>query len=113
MRELAATLTFSTSELAMVATAVSELARNILMYAGEGRITLDLIESSGRQGVAVVAEDQGPGIQSIEIVMQDGFSTSNGLGLGLPGSRRLMDVFTIDSSPGAGTTITAEKWARH
>jgi serine/threonine-protein kinase RsbT len=95
----------------MVATAVSELARNILVYAGGGTIDLSLIDQNSHRGVLVVAQDEGPGIADIELAMQDGYSTSNGLGLGLPGSDRLMDEFDLVSEVGVGTTVTAKKWA--
>lgn len=111
MRDLAEPLQLSAGDLAMVATAVSELARNILVYAGEGRIELGLIEGERKRGVLVIASDSGPGIQDVELALQDGFSTSNSLGLGLPGSRRLVDEFELSSEVGAGTTVTLRKWA--
>ena len=110
MRELASPLEFSAGELAMVATAVSELARNILVYAREGEIALSLVESRALVGISIVASDAGPGIADLELAMQDGFSSSNGLGLGLPGSKRLMDDFDLVSEVGVGTTISATKW---
>ena len=111
MRDLAKPLELSSGDLAMVATAVSELARNILVYAGGGTIDLSLIDQNSHRGVLVVAQDEGPGIADIELAMQDGYSTSNGLGLGLPGSDRLMDEFDLVSEVGVGTTVTAKKWA--
>jgi serine/threonine-protein kinase RsbT len=111
MRDIATTLSLTASDVAMVATAVSELARNILNYAREGEIVLGLAAAAGRRGVVVVARDEGPGIADLELAMQDGFSTSRGLGLGLPGSKRLMDEFEIESAPGTGTTVTLKKWA--
>lgn len=111
MRDLAEPLQLSAGDLAMVATAVSELARNILVYAGEGRIELGLIEGERKRGVLVIASDSGPGIQDVELALQDGFSTSNSLGLGLPGSRRLVDEFELSSKVGVGTTVTLRKWA--
>jgi serine/threonine-protein kinase RsbT len=111
MRALASPLSFSGGELAMVATAVSELARNILIYAREGEIVVSVVESGSRAGVVVVARDEGPGIGDLELAMRDGFSTSKGLGLGLPGSKRLMDDFALVSAVGVGTTVTMSKWA--
>jgi serine/threonine-protein kinase RsbT len=103
---------FGGTDVTMIATAISELARNILKYAHEGEIVIETVERNSRAGVSVVARDDGPGIADISLAMQDGFSTVNSLGLGLPGTRRLMDEFEIVSSPGAGTTITAIKWRR-
>lgn len=109
-RELAAQIGFKGSDLTLIATAISEVARNILVYAKHGEIVLDLIEEGGRTGLSVVARDQGPGIADIEKAMRDGFSTGGSLGLGLPGARRLMDDFQIESSVGVGTTVTMRKW---
>ncbi len=111
-RALAARLGLSSTDQALIATAISELARNIVEYAGYGEIILELAQQGGRRGIVVVARDQGPGIPDIEKAMQDGFSTTNSLGLGLPGARRLMDDFEIVSQVGKGTTVTAKKWAR-
>jgi len=111
-RALAEQIGFSNSNLTMVATAISELARNILLYAKKGELTLGIIEEDGRQGVAVVARDQGPGIRDVDRAMEVGYSTSGSLGLGLPGVRRLMDEFEIVSRIGKGTTVTARKWKR-
>jgi serine/threonine-protein kinase RsbT len=111
MRDIAQPLELSSGDLAMVATAVSELARNILVYAGGGKIDLSLIQENSHRGMLVVAQDEGPGIDNVELAMRDGFSTSNGLGLGLPGTDRLMDEFDLASEVGVGTTIKAKKWA--
>jgi serine/threonine-protein kinase RsbT len=110
-RRMAAELGFSASQLTMIATAISELARNVVNYAGSGEVLLELRESGSRRGILVVARDEGPGIPDIEAAMQDGFSTGRSLGLGLPGARRLMDEFDIVSTVGEGTTVTATKWA--
>ena len=101
---------FSVSEATLIATAISELARNIVSYARKGQITLKIVNGLNRQGVAVVATDDGPGIPDIRQALRDGFSTSGSLGLGLPGVRRLMDEFEITSQPGRGTTVTVKKW---
>jgi serine/threonine-protein kinase RsbT len=111
-RAMAAQLGLSSTNQALVATAISELARNILEYAGHGEIILELVQQGGRRGIVVIARDQGPGIPDIEKAMQDGYSTTNSLGLGLPGARRLMDDFEIVSQVGQGTTVTVKKWAR-
>ena len=111
-RGIADRLGFSSTDLALIATAISEIARNILHYAKRGEMTLEAVEEPGRRGIVVVARDRGPGIADIEQAMQDGYSTGKGLGLGLPGARRLMDEFTIESRPGVGTTIVMKKWTR-
>lgn len=108
-RELAVRAGFSGADLTMLATAVSEVARNIVRFASFGEVTIELLEGS-RAGVHVVARDTGPGIRDVDVALQDGFSTYDGLGLGLPGARRLMDEFNIVSEPGHGTTVTMTKW---
>lgn len=110
-RRMAAELGFPAGELTMIATAIAELARNIVTYAGTGELLLEPRQDGARRGIVVVARDEGPGIADVEAAMQDGFSTSSSLGLGLPGARRLMDEFAIASAPGEGTTVTATKWA--
>jgi serine/threonine-protein kinase RsbT len=109
-RELAAQTGFIGSDLTVVATAISEVARNILEYAGDGEIVLRAVQDGDRSGILVVATDQGPGIDDIERAMQDGYSTGHSLGLGLPGARRLMDEFEIRSELDRGTTVTMTKW---
>ena len=111
-RLMAEKLGFSGSEATLVATAISELARNIVKYAKQGEIHISLVNHGDRRGISVVARDQGPGIVDIKLAVQRGYSTSGGLGLGLPGVRRIMDEFDIVSEPGRGTTITVTKWAR-
>ena len=111
-RQLASQCGFPSTDLAVVATAISELARNIVRYAVRGEVTLRLINNNGKRGIEVVAADDGPGIPDIEMAMQDGYSTSGGLGLGLPGTRRLMDEFEITSDFGKGTTVTVRRWKR-
>ena len=110
-RILAARLGFSNSNLTVIATAISEITRNIVEYAKEGEVRISLVENGARRGVRVVATDTGPGIPDISVVMRDGYSTGQGLGIGLPGSRRLMDEFEIESTVGQGTTVTMTKWA--
>ena len=109
-RALAAHLGFEGVDLVLIATAVSEVARNIIRHAEQGEVVLSALQNGSRRGVEMVAHDQGPGIASIPQAMEDGFSTSGGLGLGLPGSRRLMDEFHVESKAGQGTTVTMRKW---
>jgi serine/threonine-protein kinase RsbT len=109
---MAAELGFSATDSTLIATAISELARNIVSYARKGEITLKTIHGSSRHGILVVASDDGPGIPDVLQAMRDGFSTSGSLGLGLPGVRRLMDEFQIASQPGRGTTVTVKKWTQ-
>jgi serine/threonine-protein kinase RsbT len=109
-RALAQELGFAGSDLTAIATAISELGRNMLMYAGGGEILLGPAQAGTRRGIVVVARDEGPGIPDVELALQDAYSTSNGLGLGLPGARRLMDELEIDSVVGRGTTVTVKKW---
>ena len=109
-RDTARTMGFGAIDQARIATAVSELARNIFLYAGTGSVTVREIERNGRKGIEIICEDQGPGIANIDLVMQDGYSTSRGMGMGLPGARRLMDEFVINSQDGVGTTIICRKW---
>jgi serine/threonine-protein kinase RsbT len=110
-RALASRVGFSHSNLTVIATAVSEVVRNIVEYAKEGEVTITLINRGAyRKGVEIVASDQGPGIPEVSIVMRDGYSTRKGLGIGLPGARRLMDDFEIVSEIGKGTTVTMRKW---
>ena len=112
VRTLASTLGFSSGELAVIATAVSEIARNIVVYAKRGEVVLSLVENGARKGVRVVARDYGPGIPDLSLAMKDGWSTAKGLGLGLPGARRLMDEFDVVSEVGKGTIVTMTKWSR-
>jgi serine/threonine-protein kinase RsbT len=109
-RALAIELGFSSGDATLIATSISELARNIVSYARRGEITLKVIQASSRRGISIIASDNGPGIPDIRQAMRDGFSTSGSLGLGLPGVRRLMDEFDIASEPGRGTIVTVKKW---
>ena len=111
-RALVSRLRFSTSELTLIATAISEVARNIVTYAGSGEIVLRIVQQGPRRGLLVIARDQGPGIADIARAMEDGYSTSRSLGLGLPGSKRLMDEFELASELGKGTEVTMTKWER-
>ena len=109
-RALASQAGFSHSNLTIIATAISEVARNIVEYAKEGEVIITLISDTTKKGVEIVASDQGPGIADITTVMRDGYSTGKGLGIGLPGARRLMDEFAIASAIGTGTIVTMKKW---
>jgi serine/threonine-protein kinase RsbT len=91
-------------------TAASELARNIRLYAGRGRVEIRHIKQNGRRGLQIKFEDEGPGIADINLAMTDGYTTSRGLGKGLPGSRRLVEQFEIESVPGQGTRVIIRKW---
>jgi serine/threonine-protein kinase RsbT len=109
-RELARRVGFSPADATLVATVISELARNIVLYAMRGEIIVRCAESAGRPGVVVIARDCGPGIPDVRQALCVGFSTSGGLGLGLPGAKRLMDEFEIVSEVEVGTTVTVKKW---
>lgn len=101
---------FGTVDQARITTAISELARNIYLYAGRGKIEIERVSEGGLFGIKIIASDEGPGIPDLRKVMEDGFSTSGGLGAGMPGVKRLMDEFKVVSEPGAGTVITTTKW---
>jgi anti-sigma regulatory factor (Ser/Thr protein kinase) len=109
-RELAARAGCTPTDLTMVATAISEIARNIVTYARGGQMEMRLVEEPGRIGVKIVATDEGPGIDNLERALEDGYTTGVGLGLGLPGTRRLVDDFSITSEPGHGTRVVMYKW---
>lgn len=109
-RDLATEIGFSQTDTTLIATAISEVARNITTYAGSGEIVCETIERNERCGLLVVAVDEGPGIADLERALQDGFTTGQGMGLGLPGAKRLMDEFEIESAPGLGTKVVMRKW---
>lgn len=109
-RDLATEIGFSQTDTTLIATAISEVARNITTYAGSGEIVCETIERNERHGLLVVAVDEGPGIADLERALQDGFTTGQGMGLGLPGAKRLMDEFEIESAPGRGTKVVMRKW---
>jgi serine/threonine-protein kinase RsbT len=109
-RSLASRLGFSVTEATLVATAISELARNIILYAEHGSIVMKPLHAVRGPGVLVVAHDDGPGISDLRRALAGGFSTSGGLGLGLCGVRRLVDDFDVESEPGRGTRVTFKKW---
>lgn len=109
-RALASELGFAAGDATLIATAISELARNIVSYARQGQIVLRALNTGSRKGLQIVASDRGPGIPDVRQALRDGFSTSGSLGMGLPGVRRLMDEFEITSQPGQGTTVAVKKW---
>jgi serine/threonine-protein kinase RsbT len=111
-RAMGAELGFSSTDLTLLATAISEIARNITTYAGTGEVALRVVRARGREGIEVVATDEGPGIADVDLALQDGYTTGSGLGLGLPGARRLMDHFELDTEPGRGTRVRLVKWSR-
>ena len=112
-RQLAVGLEMPSTDQTLLATAISEIARNITTYAVRGEVLIDLVrDENGRRGVRVIARDDGPGIEDLERALTDGYTTGGGLGLGLPGARRLVDEFDIDTGPGRGTTVTLIKWAQ-
>lgn len=108
--QLALHLGFSLTDVTMIATAISEVARNITSYAGRGAVRVAVQDREGRKALVVRAEDDGPGIADIERALEDGYSTGRGLGLGLPGARRLMDRLIVESALGRGTVIEMWKW---
>jgi serine/threonine-protein kinase RsbT len=108
--ELARQLGFSLTDVTMIATAISEIARNITSYAGKGEVRVGVQYRDGRRALVVRAEDDGPGIGDVERALEDGYSTGSGLGLGLPGARRLMDRLVVESTPGEGTIVEMWKW---
>jgi len=109
-RALAVQAGFSACDSTLITTAISEMTRNILEFANCGEITISLLKNGTKNGLKIVATDQGPGIEDINRVMKDGYSSCKGMGIGLPGTKRLMDEFEISSKVGKGTTITMMKW---
>jgi len=109
-RLMAQALGFGRTEATLVATAISELARNIVLYAQSGELTLSRVDGGQRHGICIVASDRGPGIRDTQLALRSGYSTSGGLGLGLPGVRRIMDEFSIQSAPGSGTRVRTIRW---
>ncbi|MHC1585769.1 MAG: anti-sigma regulatory factor [Candidatus Syntropharchaeia archaeon] len=109
-KEMAREVGFGIVDQTRIVTSISELARNIVVYAGKGSIFIKEIEKNEKRGLEIIAVDEGPGIEDIELAMTDGYSTSGGLGVGLGGSKRLMDEFEIESEVGKGTTVRIRKW---
>jgi serine/threonine-protein kinase RsbT len=112
-RAMATELELTSTDQTLLATAISEVARNITTYAARGEVVLTTIRNAnGRRGIRVVAQDEGPGIENVELALQDGYSSGEGLGLGLPGARRLVHDFKIETAPGQGTKVTLVMWER-
>ena len=109
-RTLAMKIGFDGSDLTLIATAISEVARNIVDHAKRGEIVLQAVHQNNNQGVTIIARDDGPGIPDVAMAMEYGYSTRKGLGVGLPGAKWLMDEFNVDSKVGKGTTVTMKKW---
>jgi len=110
VRHRAIELGFNLVDQTKIVTAASELARNTLQYGGGGTLVLEGVQDGGRKGLRLTFEDHGPGIADVQLAMKDGYTTGNGLGLGLSGARRLSNEFTIDSRPGEGTRVTIVRW---
>jgi serine/threonine-protein kinase RsbT len=110
VREWSVTSGFSLVEQTKMVTAASELARNLVLYGGGGTVRLEALNDGAKRGLRLVFEDQGPGIADVEQALRDGFTTGNGLGLGLGGARRLVNEFHIDSKRGAGTRVAITRW---
>jgi serine/threonine-protein kinase RsbT len=110
VKALARQMGFNEADQTRVETVISELARNIVLYAGEGAIRAQVVTQDKRRGLQIEAFDHGPGISDIEQAMKDGYTTSGGLGSGLGGTKRMMDEFHIESTPGQGTKVTVFKW---
>jgi serine/threonine-protein kinase RsbT len=111
-RNMARVIGFGIIDQARIATAISELARNIVLYAKSGEVIVRQVGDTQQWGIEIVCSDTGPGIADIPLVMRDGYSSHQGLGMGLPGTKRLMDEFEIMSEPGMGTTVTVRKWLK-
>jgi serine/threonine-protein kinase RsbT len=112
-RAMASELELSSTDQTLLATAISEVARNITAYAKRCEVLLGVIkDDNGRRGIRVIARDEGPGIENLELALQDGYTSGSGLGLGLPGARRLVHHFEIETAPGQGTKVTLVMWER-
>lgn len=109
-REIARSVGFNLVDQTRIAIGISELATNILLYAGKGRVEMETIRHGDSLGIEIRAIDEGPGITDLELAMADGYSTSEGLGMGLPGTKRLMDDFRVETNVGIGTKVTIRKW---
>lgn len=110
VRTLCQSLKFSLVEQTKMITAASELSRNTLIHGGGGHMRWERVEQSGRNGLTLHFEDQGPGIADLKLAMTDGWTSGSGMGLGLPGSKRLVNDFEVDSAPGRGTRVSITKW---
>lgn len=110
VREWAADMGLTMLDLTKVVTAASELARNAVVHGGGGMMCLQMVRQAGRQGLRVTFRDHGPGIPQVELAMKDGYTTGSGMGLGLPGARRLVNEFDLSSTPSTGTLVTIVRW---
>lgn len=113
VRDLAEARKFDSFATAAITTATSELARNVLVHAGKGIACIEEVQNGDRLGIRITFEDNGPGIPDLQRVLAGGYSTARSMGLGLSGSKRLVDEFTIDTTPGKGTTVSIVKWKRY
>ncbi|MCK5227194.1 MAG: anti-sigma regulatory factor [Desulfobulbaceae bacterium] len=109
-KDLAQKLGFGIVDQTKIATAISELTRNVVKYADEGILNIETVSQAGRVGIELICEDRGPGIEDIEQAMQEGYSTGKGLGMGLCGAKKLMDEFEVTSEKGKGLRVTVRKW---
>jgi serine/threonine-protein kinase RsbT len=110
VRRQAVEIKLSLVDQTKIVTAASELARNMLIYGGGGQVTLEVIQNGGRQGLRADFADTGPGIPDMDLALRDGFTTGNGMGLGLGGAKRLVNEFHLESAPGKGTRVTITRW---
>ena len=110
VRNRSAAAGFSLVDQTKVVTAASEIARNTIVHGGGGKVQVEVLEAPGKRGIRLVFEDEGPGITDIKLAMQDGYSTGSGLGMGMPGSKRLSNEFYVESTPGRGTKVTLIRW---
>lgn len=110
VRKSAQQLGFTIVEQTKIITAASELARNAIVYGGGGTLEMELVEKNFKRGLQLIVSDQGPGIEDLSLAMKDGYTTGGGLGMGLPGAKRLVNDFTITSEPGVGTIVTVTRW---
>jgi serine/threonine-protein kinase RsbT len=112
VRDAAKEIGFGVTDVTRIVTAASELTRNIYLYAGSGEVRWQALNAGRKRGIELIFADQGPGIEDLELAMEEGYTTSGGLGLGLPGAKRLMDEMEIETELGRGTTVTVRKWHR-
>lgn len=112
-RKLAGQIGFESNDQTLIATALSEICRNVLEYAGSGKVTIKPGNRKKSDGLTVIVSDSGPGIEDVNKALQEGYSTGRGMGVGLPGTMRIMDDFSIESKIGKGTTVTMSKWLDH
>ena len=112
VRDLCRDAGFGLTDVTRIVTAASELARNIFRYAKKGEMTWTILSDGRKKGIELVFDDQGPGIADVDAALGDGYTTSRSMGMGLPGTKRLMDDMVVDSRIGEGTTITIRKWTR-